>query len=90
MGGMVVNSKTGEPVKRALVQITRFDRPRIDRRPGVAPPPMAAPQPFSAMALTDGVGTFRFDGLIARDYSISTQKPGSSPLLGDHPLAHAM
>jgi uncharacterized protein (DUF2141 family) len=84
MGGMVVNSKTGEPVKLALVQITRFDRPQIDRPPGVAPPPMAAPQPFSAVALTDGVGTSRFDGLIAGDYSISTQKPGFSPLLGDH------
>ena len=62
LGGTVINSVTGEPVKRALVQI-------FGQR-GVEPT-----QPFTASAFTDSEGAFRFTGLTAGAYSISARKP---------------
>jgi hypothetical protein len=76
LGGIVLNSVTGEPVKRALVQVIRYEA-RKPLAPGerfVPPPP-----PFTASTLTDLAGVFRFSALAAGDYSISAQKPGFSP-----------
>jgi hypothetical protein len=71
LGGTVINSITGQPVPRALVQILRF-LPQEPAVPGQRPVPKP---PFVARTLTDAGGGFRFTGLTSGDYSVSAQKP---------------
>jgi hypothetical protein len=60
MSGVVVNSATGEPVKRALVSITPlFRQPSLSVR----------------TALTDASGVFRFEGVSEGQYLCQAQKP---------------
>jgi protocatechuate 3,4-dioxygenase beta subunit len=73
LAGSVVNSRTGEPVKRALVTAFRLATP-ADMGDGLAARPKPA-QPFSATAFTDVSGTFRFTSLTSGTYSLSAQKP---------------
>ena len=68
LAGSVVNARTGEPVKRALVTATRQATPEESTNG-------AAMQPVSASALTDVSGAFRFTGLAAGTYSLWASKP---------------
>lgn len=72
LGGVVVNSRTGEPVNRALVQIVRYQTavsPAQDGRP------RAPRSPLTSMTFTDASGRFRFDALAAGNCLVSVQKP---------------
>jgi hypothetical protein len=73
--GKVVNSVTGEPVRRARVIANG------QMRPGTRPPagqPMTPPPQFSAT--TDAEGRFAFDVLEPGRYALSAQRDGfSSP-----------
>jgi len=62
ISGTVIDSATGEPVKRAQVKITHFGGDHI-LRPGETPPP-----PLIRSVLTDATGAFRFDGVPDGDY----------------------
>ncbi len=66
LSGTVLNSVTGEPVTRALVQLQGF-HPSSENPPGRAE---------TATAFTDPSGAFRFDALEAGQYSIFARKPG--------------
>jgi protocatechuate 3,4-dioxygenase beta subunit len=77
LAGSVVNARTGEPVKQALVTAFRFAA-RGDAGDGAAARPFrgAVPAPpFTVSALTDASGAFRFTGLTAGTYNLSAQKP---------------
>jgi len=67
IGGVVVNSATGEPIQRALVTAVRFDLPKEGER-------SAPGQPFVAKTFTDSGGAFRFSGLAAGRYNLSAEK----------------
>jgi hypothetical protein len=69
----VINTSTGEPVKRALVQIMRNE---ASKPPSPGKPLVPPPQPFTASTFTSPEGSFQFIALAAGDYSISAQKPG--------------
>lgn len=71
LGGTVINSITGEPVQRALVQIIRYmpGQPAAPGRPSTPTPP------YVARTLSDASGGFRFTELAAGNYSVSAQKP---------------
>jgi protocatechuate 3,4-dioxygenase beta subunit len=71
LSGTVINTSTGEPVKRALVQIIRYG----PQEPGSNSPP----RPFTASALADLQGVFQFDALAAGTYTVTAQKPGFIP-----------
>jgi len=78
LAGTVVNARTGEPVKRALV--TAF--PIKTRRDAGADAPAqgrglytSTSSVWSVAALTDVSGVFRFTGLTAGMYNLSAQKP---------------
>jgi Carboxypeptidase regulatory-like domain len=58
--GIVLNSVTGEPVRRALVQ--------------VAGPPLTSAQPLAV--LTDSEGRFEFPDLPESDITVAARKPG--------------
>jgi hypothetical protein len=73
LAGSVVNSRTGDPVKRALVTAFRLPTP-ADMGDGPVARPTPA-QPFSATAFTDVSGVFRFTGLASGTYNLSAQKP---------------
>src|SRR5579862_7800951 len=77
VSGTVVNAATGEPLKQALVILTRF--PRVDTRGDGKPAPRARVTPISSTSMTDSVGTFRFDALQQGQYSISAEKPQFTP-----------
>ena len=68
IGGVVVNSATGEPIPRALVTAIRFNRPKAGER-------FAPGQPFVAKTFTDTGGAFRFTGLAVGHYNLSAEKP---------------
>ena len=84
LAGTVVSAKTGEPVKRAQVTLVQEQAEAPSAAPGASPhllidvPPAPA---FSASALTDASGVFRFSGLPPARYGISIGKP--------HYIAHA-
>jgi hypothetical protein len=68
LAGTVVNSSTGEPVARALVELRSFPNPATAR--------VGAPaQPTSLGTFSDAAGTFRFSGLSSANYRISVRKP---------------
>ena len=72
LAGTVVNSKTGEPVKRAVVLLDRAGPPAGDAaRLRVDAPDTGAP----ARTATDASGAFRFGGLRTGDYLVVVQKP---------------
>jgi hypothetical protein len=69
LSGVVVNSATGEPVKRASVQVMRISREYFR---GAGQP---AQLPVVRTTLTDATGAFRFDALPAGEYSCMPRKP---------------
>jgi len=73
LAGSVVNARTGEPVKRALVTAVGF----VVNDVGYAPdsPPVRPVRPFTVATFTDGSGAFRFTGLASGRYNLSAQKP---------------
>ena len=74
LNGVVLNSQTGESVRRALVQITLV--PTIPIRGPAAPAQPHAPlQPFTATTFTDAAGAFEFRALSAGSYFIGAEKP---------------
>ena len=72
LSGVVVNSATGEPVKRALVQIMRNQRVYVTTDHPLSPP-------VSRTAFTDASGLFRFDAVPEGDYTCIAQKPEFVP-----------
>lgn len=71
LSGSILNSKTGEPVKRALVQVTSYRAPKP-----VAPGErVLPPAPFVGTTFTDASGLFRFSALEPGHYTISASKP---------------
>jgi hypothetical protein len=80
LSGIVTNSLTGEPIKKALVQLQQIgeDRPA---RPHEGAPKSASPAsepsgPTSWTVLADSGGAFVFNGLEAGEYAIAAEKPG--------------
>jgi uncharacterized protein (DUF2141 family) len=71
LGGMVINDKTGEPVRRALVQIIRFGSPEEFQKAGPE-----GYKPLTRSAFTDSGGEFHFNGLPSGRYTVTSQKPG--------------
>jgi len=61
LSGTVVNAKTGEPIRRALVSAVRFGarREEIQQQGGVP----GAIQPIRLTTFTDSGGVFHFTGL---------------------------
>ena len=80
LAGTVVNARTGQPVKRA--QLTLVQVQASPAAPGASShllidvPPAPA---FSAGALTDVSGVFRFSGLAPAEYTVLVQKPHFVP-----------
>lgn len=75
LAGTVVNSKTGEPLRRARVSITgvRSNRPGVG---AAAADRLSAPDPpLIKSALTDTGGAFRFTALPGGNYFIHASKP---------------
>src|SRR3974390_1410559 len=71
LGGVVLNSHTGEPVKRALVQLTRFGRTQLD-----APnEDGGGAGPLSRSVFTDSAGVFQFNALTPGHYVVTASKP---------------
>jgi hypothetical protein len=70
LGGAVVNSRTGEPVKRALVLI----RP-IQRAAHQPTDNLHVPAPAATSTFTDSGGAFRFEALAPGDYTVWAGKP---------------
>jgi hypothetical protein len=78
LAGSVVNSRTGEPVKRALVTAMRIVTQRDARDGSAARPPGVytfGSSANSAAVFTDVSGAFRFTGLASGTYNLSAQKP---------------
>ena len=73
LGGSVVNAKTGEPIARALVEITNIDAPRARNNPVASQ--QQPPAVRTRSAFTDVTGVFRFSGLATGRYSIHASKP---------------
>jgi hypothetical protein len=73
--GTVINTATGEAVKRAQIQIRRFSR--FDpNQPGGNPAGPEQVAPLSVAAFSDAAGMFRFEGLPAGSYFVNVTKPG--------------
>lgn len=68
LAGTVVNARTGEPIARALVELTQFPDQLSGQQAALAPPAQSA-------TFTDAAGAFRFSGLKAGRYQLSTRKP---------------
>ncbi len=78
LSGVVVNSATGEPVKRALVQINQavWQQDATDVIGDVDTGPQAkVRKPVTRTAFTDVSGIFRFDGIPEGKYGFTVQKP---------------
>jgi uncharacterized protein (DUF2141 family) len=64
LSGTVVNSKTGDPIRRALVRLDGFAKSPAQKLTGMP-----------RTAFTDSIGGFRFVGLPAGTYTVSGDKP---------------
>jgi len=74
VGGVVLNSATGEPVRRAVVRLRRIDTSAAPR--GAAPDAAARLRAqFNATTLTDIGGAFQFSGVAPGMYHVSAEKP---------------
>ena len=72
VSGMVINSRTNEPVRRALVRLTSFQLPK---NPTANSDTLNPGRLVNSVAMTDAAGTFRFVGLPEGYYSIAAEKP---------------
>ena len=73
VAGHVVNSATGEPLARALVQLNCWAMQ-------VAGEHLPLPRPpYNGSTLTDSGGVFRFSGLSGGNCNVSSNKPGFAP-----------
>ena len=73
LSGTVINGKTGEPLRRAMVTVTRIAPLREEiQQQGVN---VERIQRFSRSAFTDSGGLFRFTGLPAGQYSVVARRP---------------
>jgi Carboxypeptidase regulatory-like domain len=68
LAGKVVNARTGEPVKRALVHVRGQVSTTIDSGE-------AGETPFATNTFTDSGGAFRLAGLASGHYTVDAQKP---------------
>src|SRR5580658_1514693 len=84
LGGVVVNSRTGEPVKPALVNLVHFNVPRASDT-GIDVEFTAPGPPITLTAFTDAAGVFRFNALAPGQYQASVQKPGFTPTQPENP-----
>ena len=75
LGGIVINSATGEPVPHALVHLTLFIR--NNTVPGDTSHPPTPPTVTNTF--TDSAGAFHLAGLAAGSYFITAQKPQFAP-----------
>jgi hypothetical protein len=73
LGGTVANGKTGEPIRRAEVTVTRFALPQGEARQGIAT--RLQMLNVSGVAFTDSGGMFHISGLPAGQYTITARKP---------------
>jgi hypothetical protein len=77
LAGIVVNSHTGEPIQRALVQIRQMPN---YQRPVPGQPFQPNPQGlFSASAFTDAMGLFHFIWVPDSTYTLAASKPQYIP-----------
>jgi uncharacterized protein (DUF2141 family) len=80
LSGMVTNSLTGEPIKKALVRLQQIGDDLPARPHGGAPksasPASGPSEPASWTVLADSGGAFAFNGLEAGEYAIAAEKPG--------------
>lgn len=79
LSGVVINSKTGEPIKRAKVTIIGFATQAVQRSAATQP---VDPEQFKAQtheAFSDSSGEFHFTELSAGRYTVSAQKPEFTP-----------
>lgn len=71
LSGTVTNSLTGEPVPRALVEMTHYETPSA-----VAPGQrLRRPRPLVVRTFSDPSGGFTFTGLAPGEYTAVAQKP---------------
>lgn len=75
LGGIVVNSSTREPVRRAVVYARRIDA-SFNRTPSGAGVANPAQRGLGASATTDAAGRFAFAGLEPGRYHISAERSG--------------
>lgn len=75
LSGTVVNSVTGEPVNRALVQISTFQVP-VYHRQGEGESNVLQPSYRQRTMLTDREGRFKFEGLAQMRTTLIARKPG--------------
>jgi protocatechuate 3,4-dioxygenase beta subunit len=73
LSGTVVNSATGEPVKRALVQLD--NEARFGVNDSFAESSSKPFKPIERTAFTDATGAFRFDAVPEGKYACTVQKP---------------
>jgi len=79
VNGTVVNSVTGEPISRALVQLSPNDFAVAVTDPSAAATQQVADalnSMFRRTMLTDREGRFKFDGLPSMKISFTARKPG--------------
>ena len=76
--GTVINSATGEPIRRAFVELLHFGH-RDVAPPADASSPGVPAAPASKSAFTDAGGAFRFEGLGRGTYRVAANKPGFAP-----------
>lgn len=73
LSGIVINSKTGEPIKRAMVTIRRIPSAEEFQRPAQAAGDTQ--QQLTRNSFSDSGGEFHFTGLPAGRYNVTAQKP---------------
>jgi len=74
LAGSVVNSRTGEPLKRALVTAIRLDSLE-EPADASASRPLRGVRRSSIATLTDASGAFHFTGVAGGTYGLSVVKP---------------
>jgi hypothetical protein len=80
IGGVVLNSQTGEPVKNSLVTLARIPAPQAE---GANPREFRMPPSKTAFAGPEG--EFSFAGLAEGRYMLTAQKPGFIPEVTQQP-----
>lgn len=78
----MVNSRTGEPIKNALVTLMQFQRPARDisaPNPASRTVPIEPRLPTQKTVLTGLGGEFLFSGLAEGQYRLTSQKPQFTP-----------